>query len=176
MSSLTVIMGWFQRRAENFVTLMLAMMFLTFLYQITFRYMLVLPVSYTSWTVEFVSITWLWGILFGYAFVVKDEDVIRLDIVYNGLPLGVKRLFDVITGLVVATVLAWTLPKCWDYVEFMWRERTPAMRIRFDYVFSIYAGFAIAVIVRSLISVWGAITGKGKRYTTPSHPESHDYD
>jgi TRAP-type C4-dicarboxylate transport system permease small subunit len=155
-------------------------MFLTFLYQVTVRYLIAnlvsIPIDWTNWTVEFVSIAWLWGILFGYAFVVRDADIIRLDIVYSALPLPVRRAFDVITGLTVAVILAWTLPKCWDYIEFMYRERTPAMRIRFFWVFSIYGPFAIAVIIRSLINVWGAITGTGSRYSDPMHPESHDYD
>lgn len=176
MSSLAPIVGWLQRRAENVIALMLATMFVIFLYQIAFRYMLVLPVNWTNWTVEFVSIAWLWGILFGYAFVVRDEDIIRLDIVYLAVPIWLRRVFDVITGLFVAVILAWTLPKCWEYIEFMWRERTPALRIRFDYVFSIYAGFAVAVIARSLLNVWGAITGRNARYLTPTNPESHDYD
>jgi len=176
MPGLALVIGWLQRRAENFIALLLAAMFLTFLFQITFRYILALPVSWTNWTVEFVSIAWLWGILFGYAFVVRDVDIIRLDIVYNGLPLGVRRILDVITGLTVAAILAWTLPKCWDYIDFMWRERTPALRIRFYWVFAIYAPFAVAVILRSLLNVWGAITGTGARYSTPAHPEGHDYD
>jgi len=176
MSSLAPVLGWLQRRAENFIALLLLGMFLTFLLQIIFRYLLALPVSWTNWTVEFVSIAWLWGILFGYAFVVRDADIIRLDIVYNTLPLGARRVLDVITGMIVALILAWTLPKCWDYVEFLYRERTPALRIRFNYVFAIYIAFAVAVILRSLITVWGAITGRGVRYRTPSHPEGHDYD
>ena len=180
MSSLAQIFGWLHRRAENFIALLLAAMFVTFLYQVTVRYavanIMAIPINWTNWTVEFVSITWLWGILFGYAFVVKDADIIRLDILYNVLPLSVRRVFDVITGVVVVVVLAWTLPKCWDYIEFMYRERTPAMRIRFEYVFSIYGAFAIAVIIRSLLNVWGAVTGTGSRYSTPAHPEGHDYD
>ncbi|GAB4273238.1 MAG: hypothetical protein Kow0013_27110 [Pararhodobacter sp.] len=175
MPFLVSITGWLHRRAENVVALLLATMFVIFLYQIAFRYMLVLPVRWTSWTVEFVSIAWLWGILFGYAFVVRDEDVIRLDIVYNLLPIPWRRACDAITGLIVAAILAWTLPKCWDYIEFMYRERTPALRIRFNHVFAIYAGFAVAVIVRSLLNVWGAITGRGPRHASQPRPEGHDH-
>ncbi|MEZ5751288.1 MAG: TRAP transporter small permease subunit [Paracoccaceae bacterium] len=115
-------LGWLQRRAENVIALLLAAMFVTFLYQVAVRYLIanvaVVPVGWTSWTVEFVSIAWLWGILFGYAFVVRDADIIRLDILYNGLPMGVRRAFDTITSLVVAAILAYTLPKVWDYIEF----------------------------------------------------------
>lgn len=176
MSSLAPILGWLQRRAESVTALLLGAMFLIFLYQITFRYVLALPVTWTNWTVEFVSIGWLWGIMFGYAFVVKDADIIRLDIVYNSLPLGWRRGADIVTGLFVAGVLLWTLPKCWGYVEFMYRERTPALRLRYSYIFAIYGPFAVAVVIRSLMNVWGAITGTGSRYSDPIHPESHDYD
>ena len=173
-------LGWLQRRAENVIALLLAAMFVTFLYQVAVRYVIanvaVVPVGWTSWTVEFVSIAWLWGILFGYAFVVRDADIIRLDILYNGLPMGVRRTFDTITSLVVAAILAYTLPKVWDYIEFMYRERTPAMRIRFMYVFAIYVPFALAVIARLLLNARDAITGKGARYAVARHPVGQDHD
>lgn len=176
MPSIAPLVGWLSRRAENLIALLLLTMFATFLLQIIFRYVLALPVSWTNWTIEVVSIAWLWGILFGYAFVVRDVDVIRLDILYNALPLTARRTLDVITGLFVAAVLAWTLPKCWDYVQFMRIERTPALRLRYNYVFGIYLAFAVAVIFRSLLDVWGGITGRAARYATPRHPEGHDYD
>jgi C4-dicarboxylate transporter, DctQ subunit len=152
------IVMWLKRRAENFAALLLACMFATFLIQITFRYFLNLPLG---WSVEFVTIAWLWGILFGYAFVATDEDIIRLDIVYGAMPVPVKRIMDGITGLTAGAIFAWSLPQVYDYVTFMEIERTAFIRIRFDYVFSIYLAFAVAVIARSLRSVWRAITGRG---------------
>ena len=64
--------------AEGIAALMLGSMFVCFLTQIGFRYILGWPVG---WTIEYVSMTWLWGILFGYAFVVRNPEIIRLDIV-----------------------------------------------------------------------------------------------
>lgn len=145
------------RGAELVVSLMLASMFGCFLIQVFFRYVLNLPVG---WTIEYVAVAWLWGILFGYAFVVRDEDVIRLDIFYSAMPLNVQRVFDVVTGLTCAGILIWSLPKAYEYITFMKIERTAYMRIPFDLVFSIYLPFAAAVIVRSLLNVWGAITGR----------------
>ena len=143
--------------AEVLLALMLASMFACFLIQIAFRYLLNLPVG---WTIEYVAIAWLWGILFGYAFVVRDEDIIRLDIVYSAVPEKAQRVMDVISGLTCAGILAWSLPKAYEYVTFMKIERTAYMRIPFDLVFSIYLPFAVAVIVRSLLNVWGAVTGR----------------
>ena len=145
------------RAAEIVLALMLASMFGSFLIQIVFRYVLNLPVG---WTIEYVALAWLWGILFGYAFVVRDEDVIRLDLFHSAMPANVQRVMDVITGLTCAGILAWSLPKAYEYVTFMKIERTAYMRIPFDLVFSIYLPFAVAVIVRSLMQVWGAITGR----------------
>lgn len=142
--------------AEILLALMLASMFVCFLIQIVFRYVLNLPVG---WTIEYVAIAWLWGILFGYAFVVRDEDIIRLDILYGAMPEKAQRFMDVTSGLACAGILAWSLPKAYEYVTFMKIERTAYMRIPFDLVFSIYMPFAVAVIVRSLMTVWGAITG-----------------
>ena len=61
MLQLTTIRNWLGRRAEEALALILASLFLTFLVQIAFRYFLNLPLG---WTVEYVSIAWLWGILF----------------------------------------------------------------------------------------------------------------
>lgn len=166
-------LGWLSRRAENFLALVLAALFASFLIQIVFRYVLNLPLG---WTVELVSICWLWGILFGYAFVVRDGDIIRLDIIYDMFPRGGRRALDVITGLICAGLFAWTLPKAWEYIAFMKLEKTAYIRLRFDYVFAIYVPFALAVIFRSLRSVWFGLSGTGPTFSPTHGAESHDYD
>ena len=164
---------WLSRRAENFLALILGALFASFLIQIAFRYLLNLPLG---WTVEFVSIAWLWGILFGYAFVVREREVIRLDIFYVALPPEARRTLDVITGLICAGIFAWTLPKAWEYITFMQIEKTAYMRLRFDHVFAIYVPFALAVIFRSLRSVWYGLKGSGPMYDSQQVAGSHDYD
>lgn len=154
--------------AEIIVALLLGSMFVTFILQIIFRYVLSLPIG---WTVEWVAIAWLWGILFGYAFVVRDQDIIRLDILYAIMPEGVRRAMDIVTGLIAAAILAWTLPMCWEFVDFMKIERTAYLRWPMNFIFFIYVPFALAVIVRQLCSVWRAFRG-----TTKSAREGQDYD
>ncbi|WP_346913630.1 TRAP transporter small permease subunit [uncultured Roseibium sp.] len=173
MTSLTRLFDFLYSRAENILALVLASLFVSFLIQIVFRYVLNLPLG---WTVEYVSIAWLWGILFGYAFVVREDDVIRLDIVYGSVPVAIQRIMDVFAGLVCAGIFLWTLPNVWDYVTFMAIERTAYMQIRFDYVFMIYIPFALSVIIRSLISVWHGLSGNHPKYAVGAASEMHDYD
>ncbi len=160
-------------RAENVLALLLGSMFVTFILQITFRYVLGWSVG---WTIEWVTIAWLWGILFGYAFVVRDDDVIRLDIIYAALPHGAQRVLDVFAGLTCAAIFIYTLPDAWDYITFMHREKTAYMRWPFDYVFAIYVPFAISVIIRSLLLAWRGATGRTAHEAIEQTAESHDHD
>ncbi|SLN66311.1 Tripartite ATP-independent periplasmic transporters, DctQ component [Aquimixticola soesokkakensis] len=173
MDRIKTIAGWLQRRAENILALVLGALFLSFLIQIVFRYLLDLPLG---WTVEFVAIAWLFGILFGYAFVVHESDVIRLDIIYAALPSPARRALDVITGLICAGIFLYTLPAVIGFVQFMSIEKTAYMKIPFDWVFAIYIPFALSVIIRSLYTVYIGIRGSGPAFDTPTSAGTHDYD
>lgn len=159
--------------ASHLAAALLLSMFVVFILQIIFRYFLGWPVL---WTVEWVTMAWLWGILFSVAFVIKTGDMIRLDILYNAVPRNMRRTLDVFTGLTCAGIFLWTLPNAWEYVDFMKIERTAAFRWQFNWVFGIYIPFHIAVIVRMLLVAWGGLTGSGRKEDINLHPETHDYD
>jgi C4-dicarboxylate transporter, DctQ subunit len=165
MSHLALLWGRLHRIAEALIVLLLASMFASFLIQIVFRYFLNLPLG---WTVEFVTIAWLWGILFGYAFVLRDDEVIRLDIVYLAVPTPAQRAMDFLSSAVVAGILVWSLPQIYNYISFMKIERTAFLKIRFDHLFAIYIPFVLAVVVRSLRTCWRALKGQGYGPTASS--------
>jgi C4-dicarboxylate transporter DctQ subunit len=173
---------WTDRFAEwgnHIIAALLLSMFLVFLIQIGLRYVvsrLIETKINIDWTVEWVTIAWMWGILGSFAFVIRSGDMIRLDILYNAVPRPVQRIFDVAVGLITASIFAWTLPHAWDYVTFMGIERTAAFHWSFDFVFAIYIPFHIAVIVRMLLLAWSGIVGNDPLPDTASNPESHDYD
>ena len=70
---------WLYRRAENVLAAMLAVMFVAFILQIVFRYLLNFPIG---WTNELSVILWLWLVLWGAAFVVTrgGGDPLRPDL------------------------------------------------------------------------------------------------
>ena len=144
--------------ADHFAAALMGSMFFVFILQVIFRYFLNLPVG---WTVEWVTIAWLWGILFSFAFIIKTDEMIRLDLIYSAVPDSVKRWFDIFSGLTCALIFVWTLPAAWDYVSFMSIERSAYMRIPMSWLFSIYIPFHIAVIFRMLLV---ALRGATKRY------------
>jgi len=146
--------GWLYRRGENLMALMLAAMFVAFLLQILFRYVLNLPVG---WTNEASSILWIWLVLFGAAFVLREDEEIRFDLVYASAGARTRRAMMLICALALVFLYTVSLPAVVDYVTFMKVERSSYLKIRFDWLFSIYVVFAVAAIVRYLWLGWRAI-------------------
>ncbi len=151
------VLDWARRRAENVLAALLAAMFVAFVIQIFMRYALNAPVG---WTTEVSTLAWVWGILWGAALVLTDEEEIRFDILYGSVPPGLRRVFDVITGAAVVAVFAWSLPAVWDYVTFMKVERSAYLGVRFDWLYSIYLVFAVAMIIRHAVIAFRAATGR----------------
>jgi C4-dicarboxylate transporter, DctQ subunit len=148
--------AWLARRAENIAAAMLAAMFAAFLLQIAFRYLLGLPIG---WTHEISVILWLWLVLFGAAFVVTEKEEIRFDIIYGAVGPSPRRVMALISAFAVIALYTLSLPAVIDYVTFMKVERTSYLKIRFDWLFSIYIVFAVATIIRYIWIAWQAMRG-----------------
>ena len=156
---------WLYRRAENVLAAMLGLMFAAFILQIIFRYLLDLPIG---WTNELSVILWIWLVLFGAAFVVREEEEIRFDLIYSAVGPGARRVMFLISATALIVLYGISFPAVWDYVTFMKVESTAYMKIRFDWLYSIYVIFVIAVIVRYLWLSWQAMFGKAPKEFDPT--------
>jgi TRAP-type C4-dicarboxylate transport system permease small subunit len=156
---------WLYRRAENVLAAMLGLMFAAFILQIVFRYLIDLPIG---WTNELSVILWIWLVLFGAAFVVREEEEIRFDLIYSAVGPGARRVMFLISAATLIVLYGISFPAVWDYVTFMRVESTAYMKIRFDWLYSIYVIFVIAVIFRYLWLSWQAIFGKAPKEFDPT--------
>src|ERR1044071_320502 len=89
---------WLRRRAENVAVALLSVMFATFIIQIFARYVLNSPIG---WSEEVIITTWLWTVLWGAAFILSEKEEIRFDIIYSNISENVRRVFTVITGVIL---------------------------------------------------------------------------
>ncbi|MDP2076369.1 TRAP transporter small permease [Hydrogenophaga sp.] len=135
------------RFAETVAAGLLAVIFIAFILQIALRYVFDWPVG---WTAEISLVAWLWLVLWGAAFVLKDEEEIRIDVLEQAFGPRVRRVARAIGSIAIVVLFGMALPATWDYVSFMKVESTSYLKIRFDWLFSIYLAFAVAVIVRHL--------------------------
>ena len=168
-SSLHALGAWLARRAENVAAGMLGAMFLAFLLQIAFRYLLGLPIG---WTHEISVVLWIWLVLWGASFVISEREEIRFDIIYGSVGSNARRIMCIITAVALIALYVISVPAVLDYVTFMKVERTGYLKIRFDWLFSIYIVFAAATIIRYIWLAWQALRGVAPvlsgEYLTPS--------
>lgn len=164
-----IVAGWFYRRGENLLAAMLAAMFAAFILQIVFRYLLNLPIG---WTNELSAILWVWLVLFGAAFVVREEEEIRFDLIYAAAGPGLRRTMLLISATALIVLYGASLPAVADYVAFMKVEKTAYLKIRMDWLFSIYVLFAVAVLVRYLWLFWQALRGGAPQESDPTKAAS----
>jgi C4-dicarboxylate transporter DctQ subunit len=136
--------SWWQRRADDVAVLLLAAMFLAFVVQITFRYVLNRPLE---WTLEVCLTTWLWTVFWSCAFCLRDKDHVRFDILFNHVSPATRRIFAGISAAALVIGLLAALPGTWDFVSFLTIKKSPSLRIPLAYVFSIYLVFMVAMIV-----------------------------
>ena len=155
--SIGTVFEWLRRRAENFIAALLAVMFIAFLVQIVFRYLLNFPVG---WTSELTVIAWLWLVLFGAAFVLNEGEEIRFDLIYGVVGPRTRRAMGFVIGVAIVTLYGVSFPATVEYVRFMKVEATSYLDIRFDYLYSIYLCFAAGVIVRYIWILWELLRGK----------------
>ncbi len=140
--------AWFgalRRVAEGVMVAMMAIMFTAFIAQVLFRYVLGLPLA---WSEEICNFIWLWGILWGASFVMRNHEDIRFDMLYSMMPRKIKRAATALSSSLIVLLLVLSLPATWSYISFMKVEKSAAMGIPMHLVFGLYLVFVLAMCVR----------------------------
>jgi C4-dicarboxylate transporter DctQ subunit len=163
------VFSWLARRAENVLAAMLAVMFAAFLLQIAFRYVAGLPIG---WTHELSAMLWIWLVLWGGAFVLREREEIRFDIIYGSVGRRARRAMGIVSALALVSLYLLSLPAVVDYVTFMRVERTAYLKVRFDLLFSIYILFVVAAVARYLWLGWRAVRGENPEEYDPTQAGS----
>jgi C4-dicarboxylate transporter DctQ subunit len=149
--------AWLRRRAENVAAAMLAVMFAAFIVQIVFRYFLNLP---TGWTSELTVVLWLWLVLWGAAFVLREHEEIRFDLISGAVGRRGRIAMGMVTALALVVLYGVSLKPSLDYVAFMKVEKSSYLKVRMDWLFSIYVLFLVAAIARYLWLLSRLLRGK----------------
>ena len=163
------VLAWLRRRAENVAAAMLAVMFAAFVVQIVFRYFFNFPIG---WTSELTVILWLWLVLWGAAFVLRESEEIRFDLLSGAASRRARITMGIIAGVAIVILYGASFPATWAYVTFMKVEKTAYLGIRMDWLFSIYLIFAIAVIVRYLWLLSRLLRGREPGAADPTQASS----
>jgi TRAP-type C4-dicarboxylate transport system permease small subunit len=145
------------RFAEVVAAGLLAVIFVAFIVQIALRYLFNWPVG---WTAELSVVAWLWLVLWGAAFVLKDHEEIRIDFLSAHAGKRTRIAMGIVGSASIVVLFGMSLPAAYDYVSFMKVEKSSYLNTRFDVLFSIYIIFSVAVIARNLWNLGYLLRGK----------------
>ena len=136
---------------------MLAVMFAAFIVQIVFRYFFNLPVG---WTSELTVVMWLWLVLWGSAFVLREKEEIRFDLIYGAVGRRARIAMAIVFSVAIIALYGASLPASYAYVTFMKVESSSYLKVRLDWLYSIYLLFLVAIIARYLWLLWQLARGR----------------
>jgi len=149
--------AWLHRRAENILATLLAILFAAFIVQIVFRYFFNFPIG---WTAELSVIAWLWLVMWAAAFVSKESEEIRFDILSGAVGPRTARAMGIIIAIAIVTLYVASLPATLKYISFMKVEKSSYLHIRLDLLYSVFAFYVVAVIARYVWILWRLLRDK----------------
>ncbi len=144
------------RAAQLVAGLMFAAVFVIFCLKIAMRY---IGHNEMAWTDEVSIILFVWIVFWANAFILREQDHIRFDLVYALAPDRGKRVMAVLRAIFIGGVFLYALPQSVDYILFLWRERTPVLELRLDYVYFCFILLMAMVPIRAawtLVGLFGA--------------------
>lgn len=156
--------GWLRLAAEGILAAMLTVMFIAFVVQIIFRYFFNLP---TGWTTELTLISWLWLVLWGAAFVNRDSEEIRIDLLTSMVGRRARVILAVLATLSIILLYILSLPATYSYISFMKVEKSDYLKIPMNWLYSIFLLFVVASLVRFVWQLWRLFRGKAPDETDP---------
>lgn len=142
------VLQFLYHRAEDVTVLLSAVMFGAFIVQIASRYLFNAP---TDWTFELIMISWVWLVFWGSAFLLKDADHVKFDVLYNLGSEKIRRLLSLIAALGLAGALLVSTPATLDYISFKAIRSSDVLGLRMDLIFGVYLLFLAGTILHYLL-------------------------
>jgi C4-dicarboxylate transporter DctQ subunit len=160
---------WVSRISDAIAATLLAVIFFTFLLQIGTRYAPKIvdyfglaeiwpalgTIQPLGWTLELIAILWVWVIFFSCAFVVREWDHVKFDIIYLSVSRRMRTIFAIISALAIVAGMLYALLPTLDYIDWMKIRKTSTVRNPFTggkvpmrMIFSVYGAFMIVVAAR----------------------------
>jgi TRAP-type C4-dicarboxylate transport system permease small subunit len=134
-----------RRAGEGLCALLFAGVFLVFIYKIFMRYA---EGNAVAWADEVSVVLFIWIVFLANALIVEDRRQIAFDLVWRHAGPKARRAIGIVRALLVGGLFLVALPGSWGYIAFLWRERTPVLLWRLDWVYACFGLFMLAVVLR----------------------------
>jgi TRAP-type C4-dicarboxylate transport system permease small subunit len=130
-----------RRAAEAIGIALYAAMFVLFVAGVTARYVFGTPIT---WSDEMCIILLLWSLFWCAAFTLPDKDHVTFDIAWLMARPAQQRIMALVAAWGFGLLYLAALYPTYDYIAFLWRERTAALQWRQDVVYFCFTIFIAA--------------------------------
>lgn len=145
------------RVCEWLSAIMFATLFLTFVAQVFWRYVLRDPLV---WTLEVSGILFVTLSLFTAATQMPLKEHVALDLVVEALPRKLSSLLRAFSLLVFAAVMLLSIPDTIRVLEWMYKERTFAIKFNLGHLFVLMIAFVLVYAIRAIIDAVRLLRGQ----------------
>lgn len=143
--------------SDAFVALLLFSLFGTFLLQVFMRYIVSRPLS---WTIEACIIAYVWIVFWGSSFILRFDEQVTFSVLYNSVSAKTQRIFTLISYFIIAAIFLYSAPYIIDYIMFMSLEKSDALHIRKDILYSVFGIFIVVTALRSCFVIYQTLKSK----------------
>ena len=140
-------------------------------YTVWQRYVMGAP---SRWSDELAMVVFLWIVFGAAALVVPHRDQIAVGLVSDSVSPGLRRWLTVAGSGLAGLILLATLPVTLDYIAFLWRERTPAMRLPLNKVYLVFGLFQGLVALGLILRAGLVLAGRPVPFDAPPSPAGRD--
>lgn len=120
---------------------------LAILIQVFFRYVLNISLE---WPFELSIYGFIWSLYLGAAYARREGKHVKLDIVYEKLPVKVQAVFNIFFNLITIVIFSLIIYPISDYLIFSYRIKTVALKLPWTYVFGVFPIFLVLIIIHNL--------------------------
>lgn len=129
-----------------------AVMFLVFILQILFRYVLRQPLQ---WAYEVTVSCYLWLVLLGACYAQRERKHVSFNMLTNKLPVRARAGVIFLGNLLMLVAFVYALVPSIEFVFFMKMQKTAALKIGLDVIYFAYIPFMLIMIVYFLRDMVG---------------------
>jgi TRAP-type C4-dicarboxylate transport system permease small subunit len=152
------------RVATVFATLAFSAVVIAFAYGVFARYVLNNPSDVAG---ELSIVFYLWAVMIGGSLAVSLHSHISFELLVDRLPARAGRAVEGIGAAIAGAVLLYALPTTLEYVQFLWREKTPSLELPLSQVYACFVIFQAAMAVTLIARAATLAFGRG----FPEHPD-----
>lgn len=150
----------FVRVATALSAAMFAALFLTFVAQIFWRYVLNSPLV---WTLEVAGLLFVTVSLFTAATQMPFRDHVALDLLVEAVPRRLGGILRALSLIAFGVVMLLSVPDTVRVLEWMYGERTFALRLNLGHLFVLMIVFVVIYALRAFWEAWGHLRGTSER-------------